>query len=389
MLIEMRGVDGLKPHPSNYNEHGESQLGLLEESIEDDGVYRNVVVSSDGYLLAGHGLVEAAKRKGLTEVPVHVRPYPHDDERALRLLVRDNRSSDPSAERGPTVNPIKLLSLLDPMPLEQLSSVGFEPMEVELIRTGANNGEEDAREDPGAQEVEGPVYSKRGEVYALGRHRVMCGDATQIADWETLLQGERPELLLTDPPYNVGLEYGDSTDDDRDEDAYANWTREWFDLARTMTERQIVTPGNDVELWAGYGQRGWVGTWHKSNSMARGKVSQYLCAEPLVFFGKPGGNRPHSDLFEHAIGDQSGVGDHPCPKPLSLWEDLVQHYAGEGPVMDCFLGSGTTVIACEKQKQVALGLEWEPRYVDVTRRRFANFVEDEAYLPENSGPVEV
>jgi len=207
---------------------------------------------------------------------------------------------------------------------------------------------------------------------AKAKHRVACGDATNRADLEALVAGEACELLACDPPYNVGLEYCQETDDSKSAEAYREFTRQWFDATRALSERQIVTPGcNNLTMWLRLYQPHHVAPWTKTNAMTNGKVSRFWCWEPILFFGEKWPRGRANDVFDFPAGTHKDTGGHPCPKPVRMWGDLLAHYCAEaGLVLDCFVGSGTTLIAGEQTDRRVLGMDISPAYVDVAISRW-------------------
>jgi len=206
----------------------------------------------------------------------------------------------------------------------------------------------------------------------VAKHRVACADATNAADLEMLVCGDACALLATDPPYNVGLDYSEETDDSKSSDAYRQFTRRWFDLARALTQRQIVTPGcNNLTMWLRLYQPQHVAPWTKPNAMTNGKVSRFWCWEPILFFGEQWPRDRANDIFDFPVGTHKHTGGHPCPKPVRMWADLLVHYCAEaGLVLDPFLGSGTTLIAGEQTDRRVLGMDISPAYVDVALMRW-------------------
>jgi hypothetical protein len=206
----------------------------------------------------------------------------------------------------------------------------------------------------------------------VAKHRVACGDATNRADFEALIAGEACELLACDPPYNVGLDYSEESDDNRSAEAYVEFTRRWFDAARAVSERQIVTPGcNNLSMWLRLYQPHHVAPWTKANAMTNGKISHFWCWEPILFFGERWSRTRANDIFDFPAGTHKDTGGHPCPKPVRMWADLLAHYcAGAGSVLDCFLGSGTTLVAGEQTDRRVLGMDISPGYVDVAILRW-------------------
>jgi DNA modification methylase len=212
----------------------------------------------------------------------------------------------------------------------------------------------------------------RFEAEPAAKHRVACGDAAQAADVGALVAGEACELLATDPPYNVGLEYREETDDNTSPEAYREFTQRWFEAAGALTQRQIVTPGcNNLALWLRLFSPYHVAPWTKTNAMTNGKVSRFWCWEPILFFGEHWPRSRPNDVFDFPAGTHKDTGGHPCPKPVRLWADLLSHYAREGAtILEPFLGSGTTLVAAEQVGRRCLGMDISPAYVDVALLRW-------------------
>ena len=209
------------------------------------------------------------------------------------------------------------------------------------------------------------------------KHRVVCGDVTAGADLAALTADEACELLATDPPYNVGLEYGEETDDAKSAEAYREFTRHWFEAVRAHSERQIVTPGcHNLSLWLRLWNPYHVAPWTKTNAMTNGKVSRFWCWEPILFFGERWSRGRPNDVFDFPAGTHRDTGGHPCPKPVRLWAELITHYTGDGAtVLDCFLGSGTSLVAAEQVGRRCLGMDISPAYVEVALLRWSKLTE--------------
>jgi len=213
------------------------------------------------------------------------------------------------------------------------------------------------------------------------RHKLVCGDCTDKAVVERVMDGERAELALADPPYNVGLDYDVATPDDMTGAAYESFSRRWMALADVVSKRQIVTPGcNNLASWLRWFEPYHWSPWIKTNSMTNGLVSRFWCWEPVVWFGttwepilwfgKRWGRRRANDVFNYPIGQQSNVANHPCPKPLKMWLDIVTNFTkAEVTIYDPFLGSGTTMVACQNLGRKCRGIEISPGYVAVALQR--------------------
>lgn len=205
------------------------------------------------------------------------------------------------------------------------------------------------------------------------RHRLLCGDSTSAEDVGRLMGGASVQLLATDPPYNVGIAYGDEVDDTKAEADYEAFCRAWFSIWQSVSTQQVVTPGcYNLVRWCRYFEPFHVAPWTKTNSMTNGKVARWWCWEPILFFGEHWKRTRANDVFDYPIGEQGGVANHPCPKPLTMWVDLLEHYSEpDDAVADAFCGAGTTIVAAEQTGRRAFGMELEPKYCAVTLERLS------------------
>ena len=176
------------------------------------------------------------------------------------------------------------------------------------------------------------------------------------------------DLVLTDPPYNVGKEYG-AHDDGMSAAAYESWCAEWF--AQLDAKRTIIFPGHgNLSVWWNIKKPSGVGCWYKPGNPAKGGVFQFCEWEPWLYWG---GGFPSSDVIRATVSEQSDTGDHPCPKPLPLFRKLVER-AKPDTILDPFMGSGTTLRAAKDLGRKAIGIEIEERYCEIAARRMSQSV---------------
>ena len=197
-------------------------------------------------------------------------------------------------------------------------------------------------------------------------------DYTAIAhgDCRDILPTLEPvDLVLTDPPYNVGMAFGDKTDDSRSD--YEQWCEGWFSMLNTTAS--LITPGiANLAMWMKHSPR-WILAWSKANSMKRVTVG-FNCWEPILLFGKPPCNS-YRDLFMAPIAAQKEAVGHPTPKPLLLFKQLIVGFSNGGDtVLDIFLGSGTTTLAAKQLGRKAIGIEIEEKYCEIAVKRLAQGV---------------
>jgi DNA modification methylase len=403
LTVRLRKVAELVPYARNARQHPEKQVAQIAGSIRAFGFNNPVLVDAEGGIVAGHGRVLAAERLGLDRVPTIQLDHLSENERRAFILA-DNRI----AENGGWDQDLLSLEMADLSALGlDVSLTGFTAPEInKLLSAGI---EADPREDE-APEVEDVMVSRPGDLWLLGEHRVLCGDATGADDVARLLDGAIPNLMVTDPPY--GVEYD------------AAWREKVHGAAAaprstgTVTNDDIVDwtaalrlfPGDVAYVWhaagkavetaamldnIGFDRRSHI-VWVKQHfAISRGHYHwQHEPCWYAVRQGKSGswlGDRKQSTVWEVANasafgGDtEDGKTVHSTQKPVEVMRrPMLNHTRPGDAVCDPFLGSGTTVIAAENTGRRAYGLEIEPRYVDVIVRRWQAFAGAEATL-EGSG----
>jgi DNA modification methylase len=412
IVTELRRIADLRPHPRNYRRHPERQLTLLRESLRIHGQQKPVVITPDGTILAGHGLVEAAKLEGWTEIACHVYDGPYPEA----FLAIDNRASD-LAEDDETAL-AELLRDLDAQ--EQLHATGWSEDDLNelLLRLDAEEkrGKDETFDaDQAMAEAEqqsGPTRVQPGDIWCCGRHRVMCADSTDPANWTRLMAGEVAHAIITDPPYAINYLGGRAAQEERigakrrgaegqEGDAY------WDDL--TDSEYRTLLTGSlslahqhsddkaPLYLWfasshlrdvldcmaeCGWQERNLL-VWVKNNG-AGALFAQYKHWYEPVFYAHKRGQAPrwHGPTNERTVWehDKPLANDlHPTMKPLALIERSIANATEPGMlVVDPFMGSGTAIIAAWRTARVAYGFELDPRYCDNILARWEKFTGEEA-----------
>jgi len=406
IVTELRRIADLRPHPRNYRRHPEHQLDILRESLRVHGQQKPVVITPDGTILAGHGLVEAAQAEGWTEIACHVYDGPYPEA----FLAIDNRASD-LAEDDETA----LAELLrDLEAQEQLHATGWgeDDLAELLLRLDAEEkrGKEETLDAEQAmaeaEQQQGPTRVQLGEVWQLGRHRLLCGDATDPANWERLMAGETAHAIITDPPYAINYLGGRAAQEERigaarrgaeaPSDAY------WDDLTPEQYRQLLISSlglahqhSDDqapLYLWfasthlrdvldcmreTGWQERNLL-VWVKNNG-AGALFAQYKHWYEPCFYAHKKGQAPrwHGPTNERTVWehDKPLVNDlHPTMKPLALIERSITNATELGQlVVDAFLGSGTAVIAAERTGRRCYGFDLDARYCDVVLSRWEQF----------------
>ena len=372
---QMAALAQLKPHPQNYNRHPAEQVKRLAKSLSKFGQVRSVVVWRET-LLAGHGVVEAARSLKWESVRADVLPDDYPEELALAYVAADNelaKQGDPDLAQLAAI-----LEQSKAADAELLEAIGYSDAEFEALleEVGqshqATSGDTEAEIDR-AEELRQKWGVEAGQLWQLGEHRLICGDCTDAATVARVMGNDRASLAPVDPPYNVGFDYdGATVDDNKAAETYEAFSRAWFGLCQSVSDRQIVTPGcNNLASWLRWFDAKHWAPWTKTNSMTNGVVSRFWCWEPVLFFGEKWPRSRSNDIFDYAIGQQKGVANHPCPKPLKMWLDLIENYSEAGEaIFESFSGSGTTLIACENLSRRCRAVEISPAYVAVALERW-------------------
>ena len=390
--VEMKPLEWFAENPENYRAHPEEQLDVLEQSLERFGVFRNVVARPDGTILAGHGILRAAQRRGLTEFPTVV--FDGSDAEARALMVADNEQSrlaqDDEAQLG------ALLSGLSDEGL--LAVTGHDDDSLAALLADVAGDDEPVGEDPGAGELPEEPVTRLGAVWLLGEHRLVCGDSTQEHVWECLFRGCKARMVWTDPPY--GVNYGNHgrgkhapiANDGMPEKDMEEFWREAATMAAAFTDGDMywAAPAGplmrtmDVTLEETPWERHQWLVWVK-NALVLGRSNYHYRHEQIWYGWLSGGkssfcgDRTHDSVFE--VNRPSRSDDHPTMKPVELVAQMVANSSKPKEIVaDPFSGSGTTLIACEQLHRTCYGIEIEPRYVDVAVARWQSLTNQQATL---------
>lgn len=402
--IELRSVHSLKAAERNARTHSAKQIRQIAESIRSFGFINPVLIDKSDRIVAGHGRVEAARKLGLTTVPVLCLAHlSHAELRAYALA--DNRL----AELSGWDKEILALELADLATIDDdfdVSVTGFDHAEIDLViqtREKTTDPHDDIPEAPAASET----VSRAGDLWMLGEHRIICGDVRDRGVVRRLMGCDKARMVFTDPPYNVPIDgHVSGLGRNRHRD-FACASGEMS--AGEFTEFLETALGNlasssvDGSLhyvcmdWRHMGEMTAAGeavytelknlcVWNKTNG---GMGSFYRSKHELVFVYKRGKashtnnvelgrfGRYRSNVWEYAgvntwrRGRDKDLSDHPTVKPVLLVADAIQDASNRGEVvLDGFGGSGTTLMAAERVGRKARLVELEPRYVDVTIARW-------------------
>ena len=379
-IIQMK-VKDLKPYEKNAKKHDKTQIANVAESIKRFGFAQPLVVDKDNVLIIGHCRLLAAKQLKLREVPV-VRMDDLTEEQVKQLRLLDNKLNESDWD-------IELLQA-------EVGELDFDGFDLDW---GFKELEDFAVIEDEAPEpdMENPPISKLGDIWQLGRHRLMCGDSTSD-DVAKLMEDQKADLLVTDPPYNVDYEgkTKDALKIQNDNMSDINFRQFLIDAFTNASN--VMKSGASLYVWyvdseatnfinaiknAGlkyYQNLIWV-----KNSMVLGHLDYQKQHEPCLYGWKDGaGHKWNADRRQTTIleFDRPTKSDlHPTMKPVNLISYQVRNSSEQDDiVLDLFGGSGSTLMACEQLNRTCYMMEYDPRYADVIVKRWENFTHKKAVL---------
>lgn len=405
MNVVDRAIAELRPYARNARTHTKNQVRQIANSITRFGFTNPVLVSDRGEIIAGHGRVEAAKLLGMTTVPTIALSHLSEAERRAYVLADNKLALNAGWDRE--ILAIELQGLID---LEfDMDVIGFSLAEIDLVLDEAADADPEGSDAPedAVPLISGDPVTRRGDVWILGRHRLVCGDARNRDDYAALLGSEQVDLVFTDPPYNVPIdgnvcglgsvrhrEFAFASGEMSDAQFIAFLTDALGSAADRMRDGAIAFVCMD---WRHIGEVLAAGravftefknlvVWNKSNA---GMGTFYRSKHELIFVFKQGA-APHTNSFglgdtgryRTNVWDYAGIssmgsnrGDelamHPTVKPVALIADAIRDCSKRGQiVLDCFGGSGSALIAAEKTGRQARLIEYDEFYCDTIVRRW-------------------
>ena len=396
MQIQQVNIKDLIPYINNSRKHSTEQIAQIAASIKEFGWTNPILVDGDKGIIAGHGRLYAAMKLKMEQVPIielsHLTPT-----QKKALIIADNKLAL-NADWDNELLTIELDELLaDGFALEIL---GFNKDELDALL--APEVVEGLTDEDAVPEAPEEPKTKLGDIYQLGKHRLMCGDSCSFNDMEKLCNGQLVDMWLTDPPYNVAYE-GKTKDalkiknDSMGDDQFRQFLRDAY-----VTADLVMKPGAVFYIWhadsEGYNFRGAAhdAGWRvrqcliwKKSSMVMGRQDYHWKHEPCLYGWKEGAghlwatDRKQTTVLE--FDRPSRNGEHPTMKPVVLFEyQMLNNTKGGDIVLDSFGGSGTTMIAAEKNGRVGYLMELDPKYCDVIVKRWEDFTGKQAILIESN-----
>jgi DNA modification methylase len=405
--IEVLAVGSLKPYPRNARTHSKKQIRQIADSIQRFGFTNPVLISDEGEIIAGHGRVEAAKLIGMQSVPALRLSHLSAAQRRAYVLADNKLALNAGWDRQ--VLAIELQALID---IDfDVEITGFSTAEIDILvdeeREASTDGNSDAENELAPLTDEASAVTRSGDLWTLGRHRLLCGDSRRAESFQLVLQQEVADLIFTDPPYNVPIdghvcglgrvrhrEFAMGAGE-MSRQAFTGFLRETLGHAAAKSKDgaiafvcmdwrhlgELLAAGEQV-----FSELKNLCVWNKTNG---GMGSFYRSKHELVLvfkngtaphtntFGLGDGGRYRTNVWDHAginairSGRSEELAMHPTVKPVALVADAIKDCSRPGEiVVDPFAGSGTTLIAAEKTGRRARVIEFDPVYCDRILRRF-------------------
>lgn len=393
LMKNLRPLSTLRNYDKNPRSIKKADFERLKKHILDHGQMQPLVITPDGEVLGGNMRLRAYREMGIKDVWVEeVEPKNEADKLRIALVLND---------RAGYYDADLLANLIPEYPDFNWEDYTVDMKEPQNLKDLIDKYTE-VEEDEAPPLADGEPISKYGEVYQLGRHRLMCGDATKIEDVEKLMDGQKADMVLTDPPYNTGMSkkpdstrlshmFNDSFTPEQFAvlltDSLSNMYTatkgsavfyvciDWRNVGMIKEELEKLMPVKNVIVW---------------DKIVHGLGSDYKFTYEMIVVGKKG-----EPVIENRIGTdyqdiwrvQRTMGrneDHATAKPLELLKKPLLHASKEDDiVLDLFGGSGSTLIACEQTDRICYISEIDPRYCDVIRKRYENFVANQAQKIES------
>ena len=381
--MQMVPVTKLVPYVNNARTHSPEQITKLRSSLREFGFINPVIIDRDFNVIAGHGRILAAKEEGIKEVPCVFADHLTEAQKKAYIIADNRMAMDAGWDE-------ELLRV----EIESLQEMAFDP-----LLTGFDEKELAALFDDGIEakeddfdvdaELEKPCFSKTGDIWRLGKHSVICGDSTDPETFRMLLGNTKVNLVCTDAPYFVKLKNQSgriANDDLEDSQAYEFLMKAFtnfketmaidasiYEFYATMKARVFYDAFEDAGFKVGAGL-----IWKKPRAPLM-RTDWKFNMEPIIYgWRKDGKHKWYGDQKQKAVFEFDGIKNskedgygHPSSKPVPLIAYLVQQSTQvNGIVLDGFLGSASTLIACDQIGRICYGVELEPKFVDVAVRRY-------------------
>lgn len=389
MQYYLADVSELIPYVRNARTHSEAQVAQIAASIREFGFLSPILVAEDNTILAGHGRLAAALKLGLKKVPCVKENHLTETQKRAYIIADNKLSLNAGWDNELLAVELSELEGAD----FNLDLLGFDEAELSSIFDDDKDVSDDDFDVE--KELEEPCFSKTGDIWTLGKHRIICGDSTDSSTFEKLLGETKVNLVCTDAPYFVNLENASGkikNDDLSDKEGYeflmkvfTNFKNSMaadasiYEFYATMKARVFYDAFEDAGFKVAAGL-----IWKKPRAPLM-RTDWKFNMEPIIYgWRKDGKHKWYGDQKQTAVFEFDGIKNskeegcgHPSSKPVPLIAYLIkQSTQTNSLVLDGFLGSASTLIACEQIGRVCFGVELEPKFIDVAVKRYMKFHED-------------
>ena len=380
--MQLVPLSKLVPYVNNARTHSPEQLTKLRSSLREFGFINPVIIDREFNVIAGHGRIAAAKEEGIAEVPCVFADFLTEAQKKAYILADNRMALDAGWDEELLRIEIESLQGAD----FDVSLTGFG--EDEIADLFAGDGEKDVKDDDFdlSAALEKAAFVERGDIWTVGRHRLMCGDATSAEDVAALMDGKKANLIVTDPPYNVAFKSGSGLSIQNDSMENGEFYTFLYNSFQNMAEHlekggasyvfHADTEGLNFRkafVDAGFHLAG-VCIWVK-NSLVLGRSDYQWQHEPVLYGFLKNGKHPwYSDRKQTTIWNYDKPKrnkNHPTSKPLDLLGYPICNSSQENAiVLDTFGGSGSTMMACEQTNRICCMMELDEKYASVILRRY-------------------
>ena len=389
MQYYLADVSELIPYVRNARTHSEAQVAQIAASIREFGFLSPILVAEDNTILAGHGRLAAALKLGLKKVPCVKENHLSETQKRAYIIADNKLSLNAGWDSELLAVELSELEGAD----FNLDLLGFDETELSSIFDADKDVSDDDFDVE--KELKEPCFSKTGDIWTLGKHRIICGDSTDSSTFEKLLGETKVNLVCTDAPYFVNLENASGkikNDDLSDKEGYeflmkvfTNFKNSMaadasiYEFYATMKARVFYDAFEDAGFKVAAGL-----IWKKPRAPLM-RTDWKFNMEPIIYgWRKDGKHKWYGDQKQTAVFEFDGIKNskeegcgHPSSKPVPLIAYLIkQSTQTNSVVLDGFLGSASTLIACEQIGRVCFGVELEPKFIDVAVKRYMKFHDD-------------
>jgi len=367
-------ISQLKNWKDNPRSIQKKDFERLKSQIQEFGIYKPLLVCKNGKgydVIGGNMRLRALKELGINKADCWILQFKNKAEK-IKVSLSDNDRSGYYDDQAlaELVFPFK-----DDIDLENFK-VDLKVPDIDLGNILDRFAPENEKDDEVPKVRKTKI--KLGDMFELGNHKLLCGDATKKEDVERLMYGKKASFSYCDPPYNVGYKYN-TYQDNKKFNEHLEFIKSWFFLLKKYAINIALSIGEKKSApYFVIEQPTWIGCWIKRNCQTPTPIF-YLSRWEMILFYITKKIRPHrtDDIFEYNLRRQKV--NHPCPKPVNLIMDLIQNFSQrEDIILDLFLGSGTSLIASEKTDRICYGLEIDPIYCQVIIDRWEAYTNKKA-----------